>query len=225
MSKPEELGNYPIREIALSGICDFPGDRMRKLDANKVAEIAKSMEEVGLIQPVTVRPQPGLGYYLIAGQHRLHAAKKLKWQSIKCHVRDDIDDDTAKLIEIDENLLRAELTTEEKREHLLKRKEIWERRQAAIQVAHHAPDGEKRTNEGTFEKGNVKPKGFAADTTAATGLSKSQINRLLAEPKPKSEPKDLEAIEAEQRQRLVRVYRESLPVVQRWFRIKIGAER
>jgi ParB family transcriptional regulator, chromosome partitioning protein len=113
MSKHEEvgIGNYPIREISLNSICDFPGDRMRKLDTSKVAELAKSMEEVGLIQPVVVRPQPGLGYYLVAGQHRLHAANRLKWQSIKCHVRDDIDADTAKLIEIDENLLRAELTT------------------------------------------------------------------------------------------------------------------
>jgi hypothetical protein len=224
MSKHEEvgIGNYPIREISLSSICDFPGDRMRKLDTSKVAELAKSMEEVGLIQPVVVRPQPGLGYYLLAGQHRLHAAKRLKWQSIKCHVRDDIDADTAKLIEIDENLLRAELTTEEKREHLLKRKEIWERRQAEIQVGHDDPP------EIGYKKPPPQKKNFAADTAEKTGMSKRKINRLIAKPKPKPEPKpeqNLAALEYEQQQRLVRVYRDSLPVVQRWFRMKIGAEQ
>ena len=101
-------------------------------------------------------------------------------ESIKCHVREGLSDDDAALIEIDENLIRADLTPDEKREHLRQRKELWEKRQAQQVMAHHAPKPRSGPKGG-------RPKGFAADTAEKTGMSKSQVNRLLAE--PKSAPK------------------------------------
>lgn len=56
------------------------------------------------------------------------AAKKLGWEEIDC-IFTDLSETDRELWEIDENLVRAELTTAEKREHLKRRKEVWERRQ------------------------------------------------------------------------------------------------
>lgn len=154
------------------------GKRLRQVDPEKVGLLAQSMDEIGLQTPITIwatGPEQTEAH-LVAGRHRLEAAKKLGWEEIDC-IFTDLDGFERELWEIDENLVRADLSTEEKREHLKQRKVIWERREKQNQVAHRAPDG-------TFAKGNKKEKGFAADTAEKTGMSKSQINRLLADPKP-----------------------------------------
>jgi hypothetical protein len=87
---------------------------------------------------------------------------------------DDID---AQLWEVDENLSRAELTTEEKRSHLRLRKQLWDRRQQESGMRRPALDIPRSG------RGN---EGFAAETATATGMSKRQINRLIADPKPTS---------------------------------------
>lgn len=154
-------------------------ERMRGLVSERVQALAASMQEIGLKTPISVCIKDDTPH-LIAGLHRLEAAKHLGWEEIDCLVLDDSDID-AQLWEVDENLARTELTTEEKREHLRRRKELWQQRQK-IQVAHDAPP------ELGYKKPPPQKKAFAADTAAATGLSKSQINRLLAEPKPRPEP-------------------------------------
>ena len=131
MDKHPDVGGYPVRDIALTSInLSLHPNRLRELRPKKVAEIANSMEEIGLINPITVWQKPHGGYQLLAGEHRLHAAMKLKWKSIKCFVCDDLSEDGAALIEVDENLRRADLTPEEMTAHLNKRREIWEKRKA-----------------------------------------------------------------------------------------------
>lgn len=157
-------------------------ERQRKINDERVAALVASIREIGLKTPISVRlvekmDIPGEGEVhgvpvLIAGAHRLQAMKALGSDSIEVIVLDASEAD-AQLWEIDENLARAELTTEEKREHLRRRKKLWEERLAS-----------SGTQRPTTPKGG-RPKEFAADTADATGLSKRQINRLLAEPKPK----------------------------------------
>ena len=65
------------------------------------------------------------GYKLIAGAHRLKAAKALGWTSIAATTLDDIDADQAKLAEIDENLIRAALSPAEEAAHLAARKAVY----------------------------------------------------------------------------------------------------
>jgi hypothetical protein len=147
------------------------GKRHRALDKFKVAAFAKSMAGIGLQHPISVYAGED-GAHLVAGRHRVEAAKSLGWKSIAC-IFVELDEVDREIWEIDENLMRAGLSKAEEREHFKRRKELWEKRQAA----HHAPIESKRAD----GKGH-RPKGFAADTAAATGLSKSQINRLIAEP-------------------------------------------
>jgi ParB family chromosome partitioning protein len=76
--------------------------------------------------PYRVRPNER-GYDAIAGIHRLEAAKQLDWTMISCIVLHDIDADQAELIEIDQNLIRAELSPAERTMHIGKRKKLYEK--------------------------------------------------------------------------------------------------
>ena len=92
------------------------GNRMRELDENKVDEIVASYESIGQINPISVDEN----YKLLAGHHRLAAAKKIGWLQIeiKLFKEKDLND---KLIEIDENLIRNELCYISASEHILER--------------------------------------------------------------------------------------------------------
>ena len=62
-------------------------DRLRDLDESKVENIAASMGEIGLQQPISVWvSKDGAIIELVAGAHRVAAAKKLGWDKIDCIV-------------------------------------------------------------------------------------------------------------------------------------------
>ena len=86
-----------------------------------IEELSKSIAEVGLLNPITVDRD----YTLIAGLHRLEAAKLLGWTEIECTVS-SLEGLQAELAELDENFVRTELSTVEFGELLLRRKEIYE---------------------------------------------------------------------------------------------------
>jgi ParB-like chromosome segregation protein Spo0J len=94
------------------------GHRKRDIDEAAVCRLAESMRQIGLQTPITVwASEDGSDVRLVAGAHRLSAAKKLGWEEIDCAVTamDDID---AQLWEIAENLHRAELSTMERSEQI-----------------------------------------------------------------------------------------------------------
>ena len=76
-------------------------DGRREADPEAVYKLADSISKVGLINPITVDQE----YTLIAGLHRLEAARRLGWTEIECNVS-DLDGLLAELAEIDENLIR-----------------------------------------------------------------------------------------------------------------------
>jgi ParB family transcriptional regulator, chromosome partitioning protein len=93
----------------------------RKVDEIKVKELAESILEIGLINPITVTKNN----ILIAGAHRLNAVRLLGMDSIECSVV-NIDGLMAELVEIDENLIRNELHYIDRGDQLKRRKEIYE---------------------------------------------------------------------------------------------------
>jgi ParB family chromosome partitioning protein len=119
-TKPEN------RHINLNGISVVPSERLRRLRPEVVDELAESMRVNGLINPITLRPHPGTGFILVAGRHRYEAAKKLKWPSIWAHILEGVDAAQAEIVEIDENLIRAELSPAETAMHLAARKRLYE---------------------------------------------------------------------------------------------------
>ena len=137
--------------------------------------LRSSIEQVGLIQPIRVRPAGvivrGLGeqgFQIVAGHHRVAAARALGWTEIDAIV-DTAEHLQAELMEIDENLCRAELTASQRAQAIKRRKQIWE--------ALHPNTG---SNCASIQCGPGQPKQFAAETAAVTGEPKSSINRHLA---------------------------------------------
>ena len=115
-------------------------DRFRSIDDATVKQLAMSMKTSGLQTPILVRhnrelnPESGLhdgpdlgGFALVAGAHRLEAARELRWPRIEAFVLDELTADEVRLIELDENLMRAELTAFDRARSLGRRKELYER--------------------------------------------------------------------------------------------------
>lgn len=138
--------------------------RLRAVDDAKVKALADSMKSIGLRQPITIWAKPDDAFQLVAGAHRLAAAKMLGWETIAALFM-DADDIDRQLWEIDENLMRSELTPTQQAEHLARRKELWEARETAKS---------SRSFEG---RGNS---GFASETAAATGASKRSVQQSIA---------------------------------------------
>ncbi|MEQ8192194.1 MAG: ParB/RepB/Spo0J family partition protein [Candidatus Eremiobacterota bacterium] len=91
------------------------------VDPVNVSEIAGSIKEIGLINPITITKNNTL----IAGLHRIEAMKLLGKNEIPC-VKMDIDELRTQIIEIDENIIRQKLHFLDRGEQLRKRKEIYE---------------------------------------------------------------------------------------------------
>lgn len=121
------------RRVIIENI--YIGSRHREPDMAKVREIAKSISETCLMNPPAVVFRDGIIVdgeegdnvpVLIYGRHRLLALQELGETSVECIVH-DVDDLHAELMEIDENLARAELSPAQEAAHILRRQELWRR--------------------------------------------------------------------------------------------------
>ncbi|WP_114571915.1 nucleoid occlusion protein [Exiguobacterium flavidum] len=83
-------------------------------DEERISELAATIKEHGLLQPIIVRSQ-GTGYEIIAGERRFRAVTSLGWETIPAIVKEMSDETTAALALI-ENLQREELTPIEEAE-------------------------------------------------------------------------------------------------------------
>ena len=90
---------------------------MRQLDEDKVLELMSSYRESGQINPISLDKE----LTLLAGHHRLEAARKLGWKTIDAKIF-DADDLHKRLIEISENLIRNDMLHRDCRTHSRKRK-------------------------------------------------------------------------------------------------------
>lgn len=77
-------------------------DRREAVPA-QVEKLTQSISELGLLNAITVDQD----YTLIAGLHRIEAAKRLGWTEIECNVT-SLAGLQAKLAEIDENIVRCD---------------------------------------------------------------------------------------------------------------------
>ena len=71
----------------------------RKAVPEDVQRLSESIAEIGMMNPITV----DANYTLVAGLHRLEAAKRLDWTEVECAVC-ELDGLHAELAEIDENV-------------------------------------------------------------------------------------------------------------------------
>ena len=155
-----------LREVQLSS--------SRPTIPETVNALAESMRASGLINPVIVKRSVIYdgsimceGFRVVAGNHRVSAARALGWDEIDAFVVDGDGGLQAELIVIDENLCRAELSPAQRAAAIHRRKEVWE--------ALHPNSGQ-----GSASIGPGRPKEFAADTAKVSGQSKSSINQHVA---------------------------------------------
>jgi N6-adenosine-specific RNA methylase IME4/uncharacterized ParB-like nuclease family protein len=144
-----------------------PPERMRKLRADVVESLAESIKTQGLLQPIVVRPRGAKNYWLVAGLHRLRAVEKLGRNKIEAVVLDGLDADAAQLAEIDENLVRADLSPAERALHISKRKELYEKVHPETKHGAVGRGGKSSQNENSF----------VADAAKKTGKGRSTVAR------------------------------------------------
>jgi len=153
----------------------YPNRRARAVDRAAIKTLATSMDAIGLQTPITVRPitRPtptghAEGFEIVAGRHRYEAALQLKWAKINCFVQ-AWDDDDAALWEIDENLIRAELSDAQRAEHHARRRELMVKK--GLVAAH---GGDRRSS---GQVGHLKS--YTAETAVTVGQSERAVRRDL----------------------------------------------
>lgn len=161
-----ELRKIPLKSVELSS--------SRPTIPEAVNALAQSIAESGLLNPILVTEaalyNAGVldsGYRVIAGNHRVASARQLGWEEIDAFVVDAAGTLECELMEIDENLCRAELTAAQRAIAIGRRKEIWE--------ALHPNNGRSLP-----ENTRGRPREFAGDTEAATGEAKRTVNQHLS---------------------------------------------
>jgi ParB family chromosome partitioning protein len=98
-----------VREIPLERIRPGPEQPRRRFEPAALAELAESLKESGVLQPVVVRHR-GADYELLAGERRWRAAQLAGLVSLPAVVRDDLDDHAARILGLVENLQRESLS-------------------------------------------------------------------------------------------------------------------
>ena len=101
-------GQIEITEIDINMIVAREDQPRKKFDPESLKELAKSLEEHGILQPVLVREREE-HYELVAGERRWRAAKMAGLQTIPVIIR-QLDDSQAGELSLIENLQREDLT-------------------------------------------------------------------------------------------------------------------
>lgn len=172
-------------------------DRLRPRDPTAVANLAVSMAENGQITPVLVRPVRMDGddvwFELVVGGHRYDAALLNGWGHIDAMIQ-DLSDAQALMMEIDENLVRRDLTPYERAIFINARLQAWAElhpdRIAEGKLDQvdpiNAPRAIKRGRPANSDKlsqflGDTPPSmGFSVETALDLGVDKRTVERALA---------------------------------------------
>ncbi len=101
-----------VEEIPIEKIVPNPNQPRNTLNPDTLQELVDSIKNVGILQPILVRPK-GEVYEIIAGERRYHGAKAAGLQKIPVIIK-ELDDQTALDITLTENLQREDLNPIEK---------------------------------------------------------------------------------------------------------------
>jgi len=178
----------------------------RSLQPDRVSDLAESIRTLGLLSPIGVRwidggeegsetdDEPKGFYRMVFGLHRLAAVRQLGWKEIPCrvlfsssaeamgesHLPDMSDEDRhAWMVEIAENLHRAELTALERAEHIAS----WLRLKWGVSQAAQASQEAKASQAAASrpsaagEKMRGRPKGGRSAAAREIGVSEPEARR------------------------------------------------
>ena len=103
-----------VRMIPVSAIAPHPGQPRRHFDEAALNELAASIAERGVIQPIIVRSH-GHDYQIVAGERRWRAAQRARLHEVPVVVRDYSDSETLQIALV-ENIQRQDLNAIEEAE-------------------------------------------------------------------------------------------------------------
>ena len=104
----ESVGGLKFEELPVSAIRPNSRQPRSSFPEAGIRELAASIQEVGILQPLVVRPTPG-GFELIAGERRLRAAKEAGLERVPVLIRQAAEDESMELA-LAENLQRENLS-------------------------------------------------------------------------------------------------------------------
>lgn len=171
--------NFPYQYVEVC-IADISiGQRMRDVNLGKVHEIAASIVDVGLLQPIVVRSD----MLLISGLQRLEAYKLLGYGKIPAVIQPYTTSIKQKLSEIDENLIRNDLTELQRAIYYAEREQLY------LQRHPDKKNGGDRRSQQAIENqnANIAIRSFPESLSRLTGESirtvatKKSIGKRLAD--------------------------------------------
>lgn len=103
-------GSSTINEIDVNLIQRNPNQPRREFDEESLQELADSIAEIGIIQPITLRQLDNGQYQIIAGERRWRASQKAGLASIPAYIRKASDENVMEMALI-ENIQRQDLNS------------------------------------------------------------------------------------------------------------------
>lgn len=128
---------------------------VRSEEESEVESLAESMNRYGQIHPIVVNDKDEI----LAGHRRFFAAQKLGWYDIAVVVKSDLTHTEQRMIHLDENLERRDLSIPRREQALAEKASIYRE---------------------LVDSGEKGPGDFRKDTEQQTGLSKTAIYRGVA---------------------------------------------
>lgn len=108
MDEIQLSGSSAISDISISDIEPNPDQPRSSFDKEALNELAASIKELGIIQPLTLRQLDGGKYQIISGERRYRAAKIAKLDSVPAYIRSANDTELTEMALI-ENIQREDL--------------------------------------------------------------------------------------------------------------------
>lgn len=151
-------------------------DRLRPVSEAGVESLIASIRETMVMKDAIHVRKKKDSLILIAGGHRLEAARRLGWETIEAKVWTDVTDDWARLMEIDDNLAGAEMNALDTAVFLATRKAVYERLHPEAKAAAGAALAAKRWNAADM----MSVASFATATAEKFGMTDRHVRRMIA---------------------------------------------
>ena len=110
MDEVKTSGSSSISEVPLSQIQPNPDQHRRVFDEEALRELAVSIKQLGVIQPITLRKIDDDTYQIIAGERRYRASMIAQVESIPAYVKTAEDENVMEMALI-ENIQREDLNS------------------------------------------------------------------------------------------------------------------
>lgn len=107
--RKEQPAARGYREVELGSVVPPAANPRQHFDQEALDELAASISEHGILQPIVVLKRPAGGYEVLAGERRYRAARQLGLKTVPVVIKDELDDRTVAELRLIENIQRQDL--------------------------------------------------------------------------------------------------------------------